>query len=154
MVRFATIGTNFITEYLLGASKFCKNFELEAVCSRNEENAKAFAEKWGAKRYFTSVDDIAACPDIDAVYIATPNFTHYGYAMQMLNAGKHARGEIRRGQRAGIPADGRTGKKKGLVVLEAIRIAFNPDLSSSARASKTRENPPVVLCCGGIFFPV
>ena len=129
MVRFATIGTNFITEYLLGASKFCKNFELEAVCSRNEENAKAFAEKWGAKRYFTSVDDIAACPDIDAVYIATPNFTHYGYAMQMLNAGKHVLVE-----KSGAANEREyrqmveLAKKKGLVVLEAIRIAFNPDL--------------------------
>lgn len=150
MVRFATIGTNFITEYLLGASKFCKNFELEAVCSRNEENAKAFAEKWGAKRYFTSVDDIAACPDIDAVYIATPNFTHYGYAMQMLNAGKHVLVE-----KSGAANEREyrqmveLAKKKGLVVLEAIRIAFNPDLElirqSLEKLGKIRR---VVLCCG------
>ena len=39
MVRLATIGTNFITEYLLEASQHCTGFALEAVCSRNEENA-------------------------------------------------------------------------------------------------------------------
>ena len=89
MVRLATIGTNFITEYLLEASRHCTGFTLEAVCSRNEQNAKAFAQKWGAKRYFTSVDDLAACPDVDAVYIATPNFTHHEYAMKLLAAGKH-----------------------------------------------------------------
>ena len=150
MVRLATIGTNFITEYLLEASRHCTGFTLEAVCSRNEQNAKAFAQKWGAKRYFTSVDDLAACPDVDAVYIATPNFTHHEYAMKLLAAGKHvlveksAAANQREYQQMLALAE-----QKGLVCLEAIRIAFNPDLElirqSLAELGKIRR---VVLTCG------
>lgn len=150
MVRLATIGTNFITEYLLEASQHCTGFALEAVCSRNEENAKAFAKKWGAKRWFTSVDDLAACPDVDAVYIATPNFTHHGYAMKLLAAGKHVLVEKsaaanQREYREMLAL----AEQKGLVCLEAIRIAFNPDLElirqGLAELGKIRR---VILTCG------
>ena len=150
MVRLATIGTNFITEYLLSAGKFCQGFRLEAVCSRSEQKAKAFAQKWGARRYFTNIDDLAACPDIDAVYIATPNFTHCAYAMKMLCAGKHVLVE-----KSGAANEREFqqmvdfAKKRGLVVLEAIRIAFNPDLElirqSLGKLGKIRR---AIFTCG------
>ena len=45
MVRFGIIGTNFITERMLAASKFCPEFTLDTVYSRSAEKARAFADK-------------------------------------------------------------------------------------------------------------
>lgn len=38
---------------------------------------------------FDSLDDLAACEEIDAVYIASPNYCHAAQAIQMLKNGKH-----------------------------------------------------------------
>ena len=89
MVRFAVVGTNFITDYILEAAKACPDFQLTAVHSRRAERAQEYAKTWGAPHAFTTLEEVAACPEVDAVYIATPNFTHKDYALQMLRAGKH-----------------------------------------------------------------
>lgn len=128
MVRFAVVGTNFITDYLLEAAKACPDFQLMAIHSRREARAQEYAAQWGAPLWFTSLEALAACPEIDAVYIATPNFCHKEYTLQMLHAGKHVLVE------KSAAANARewqqmvdTAKERGLVVLEALRTAFNPN---------------------------
>lgn len=128
MVRFAVVGTNFITDYLLEAAKSCPDFQLMAVHSRKEARAREYAAQWGAPLWFTSLEALAACPEVDAVYIATPNFCHKEYTLQMLHAGKHVLVE------KSAAANARewqqmvdTAKEQGLIVLEALRTAFNPN---------------------------
>lgn len=128
MVRFAVVGTNFITDYIVNAGKLVDGFQLMAVHSRDEARAKECAEKWGAPLYFTDLAALASSDEIDAVYIATPNFTHKEYAMQMMQAGKHVLVE------KSITANAREleemirmAKEKNVVMLEALRTAFNPD---------------------------
>ena len=36
-----------------------------------------------------SVEDLAACPEIDAVYVASPNALHYQHCKTLLEQGKH-----------------------------------------------------------------
>lgn len=128
MVRFAVVGTNFITDYMVNAGKTLDRFELTGVHSRTKEKAREFAEKWGARLWFTDLDTLAACPEIDAVYIATPNYCHKEYALKMLKAGKHVLCE------KPVAANAREfeemlfqAKEHGVVVMEALRSAFNPD---------------------------
>ena len=59
MIRFATIGTNWITEAFLDAARLVDSFELAAVYSRTEETAKQFADKVGAPRTFTDLQKLA-----------------------------------------------------------------------------------------------
>ena len=61
---------------------------LLAVCDIDEDRAKAFADKFGG-RACTSVDEIAADPDIQAVSVATPDFAHREVCLALLRAGKH-----------------------------------------------------------------
>ncbi|MBR1757246.1 MAG: Gfo/Idh/MocA family oxidoreductase [Lachnospiraceae bacterium] len=88
-MRFATIGTNFITDRLILNGRKVAGFELAAVYSRTEERAREYAAKQGVRKIYISLDDLANDPDIDAVYIGSPTYCHAGQAIQMLNAGKH-----------------------------------------------------------------
>ncbi len=128
MIRFAAVGTNFITDNMLEACKTLDDFRLYAIHSRNEERAKAYAQQWGAETYFTDLDALAACPDVDAVYLATPNFTHRDYAMKMLEAGKHVIVEksATANSREWLEVMSKA-REKGLVVMEALRFLHNPN---------------------------
>eukprot|EP00912_Choanoflagellata_sp_UC4_P000958 UC4_evm1s591 len=100
-VRFATIGSNFIVEAFLKASRLVPSFRLAAVYSRTAERAREFANKavnsikavttvpGDQLPIFTSLDDVAACPYIDAVYIASPTSEHAQQSIIMMKGGKH-----------------------------------------------------------------
>ena len=45
MIRFATVGTSWITDEFINTLKTFPEAQLYAVYSRTEEKAKAFAEK-------------------------------------------------------------------------------------------------------------
>lgn len=88
-VRFGIIGTNFITEKILKAARFERRFELAAVYSRTQERADSFAQKYDIPHTFTSLEEMAASPLIDAVYIASPNSCHAEQSILFMNHGKH-----------------------------------------------------------------
>lgn len=94
MVRFGLAGTGRITDWVLKGAVQDPRFKAVAVCSRSEESAKAFIASHQAAfpeggMVFTSIDEMAACPDVDAIYVGTPNKAHYPYVMACLKAGKH-----------------------------------------------------------------
>ena len=88
-MRFGIIGTNFISNNFMDAAKHIKDFELIAVCSGKEENAKKFAQKYGAKKVFTSWEEMARSGMIDAVYIATLNYLHCKQTLEFLDNDIH-----------------------------------------------------------------
>src|SRR5258708_7333347 len=53
-----------------------------------KEGLKAFQEKYGGK-VFASVKEMCESPDIDAVWIATPNLHHAEHAILAAENGKH-----------------------------------------------------------------
>lgn len=55
-VRFGIVGTNFITDWIIAASKLDERFELIAVYSRTQETADAFALKHNIPHTFTSLE--------------------------------------------------------------------------------------------------
>lgn len=88
-IRFAVIGTNFITDWVIAGGMQDKRFELTAVYSRTQEQADAFAAKYNIPHTFTSLEELAACREVDAVYIASPNFLHDSQSILMMKSGKH-----------------------------------------------------------------
>lgn len=89
MIRFAVIGTNWITEQFLESAKHAKEFKLEGVYSRTIERAQAFAERYQAPLTFSSIQELAENPAIDAVYVASPNSLHAEQAIELMTNGKH-----------------------------------------------------------------
>lgn len=88
-MKYATIGTSWIAEKYVSAAKTVLGIELAAVYSRKQETAEAFAGKTGAPRTVTDPAALAADPEIDSVYIASPNRLHYEQSKMMLQAGKN-----------------------------------------------------------------
>lgn len=88
-IRFGVIGTNFITDWIIAGAKQDERFELVAVCSRTQERANEFAAKYDIPYTFTSLEEMAASPLIDAVYIATPNYLHASQSILCMKYGKH-----------------------------------------------------------------
>jgi len=94
MIRFAIIGTNWITEKFVqgtltppfGSSQ---TMILSAVYSRDINKAKIFADKFSVTQCFDDLLSLANNKDIDAVYIASPNSLHYEQSKLMLTHGKH-----------------------------------------------------------------
>lgn len=89
MVKIGIIGTNFITEKFIKHAGSIENFKLNAVYSRTEEKAKAFAEKYGVENTFTELEEMAQSSEIDGVYIASPNSLHAQQSILFLKNKKH-----------------------------------------------------------------
>ena len=61
---------------------------LKAICARNEEAAKKFADTWGYESVETDWRKLIARDDIDAVDICVPNNLHKEIAIACAEAGK------------------------------------------------------------------
>lgn len=143
-VRFAVIGTNTITDKFINGGSADPRFALTAVVSRAEDTGKAFAEKHSVPYVFTSVEDMAACQEVDAVYIASPNALHASQAMICMNAGKHVLCEKpvasnSRELRAMIDC----AKRNGVTFMEALKPLTTPNfkvvLESIGKLGKLRR---------------
>ncbi len=88
-VRFGIIGTNFITDTVINDGRQDERFVVTAVCSRTRERAEEYASKQHIPHVFTSQEEMAKSPLIDAVYIASPNAFHARQTKLFLEHGKH-----------------------------------------------------------------
>lgn len=82
-MKFGIIGTNFVSDMMLEAADLVDDFQLAAICSRNIDNAKAFANKYNVD-YFTNDYKEFLNRDLDAVYLAVPNVLHKEIAIFFL----------------------------------------------------------------------
>ncbi|MGO1543693.1 MAG: Gfo/Idh/MocA family protein [Gulosibacter sp.] len=77
------------------ATDFVRSLQLHtqqcvtAVASRNSERARGFADKYQIDLAFDNYEALAASPEIDVVYIATPHTFHAECARIALEHGKH-----------------------------------------------------------------
>lgn len=127
MVRFATIGTNFITDRFIQAGQLCEDFQLSAVYSRSISTAKEFAAKYNVQKTYYNLEDLAQDKDIDAVYIGSPTSCHASQAVQMLKAGKHVLCEKPIASNVKeTEAIIEAAAQSNTVVLEAMRSVFMP----------------------------
>lgn len=89
-VRWGTIGCGDVCERKSGPPLYMvDDSELVAVMRRTPELAEDFAKRHSVPRWYDSVDDLLADPDINAVYVATPNNTHLEPVLAAAEAGKH-----------------------------------------------------------------
>jgi len=77
MIRFATVGTGFITDAFIKGALKTGMMSLAAVHSRSPEKGKELSSKYGEDiPCFTDINELASSDLIDAVYIASPNAMH------------------------------------------------------------------------------
>ena len=89
MIRLATVGTSGITEKFISAVKLTDRFCLETAYSRSADKGERFCKKHGFNSFCADINALAEKPDIDAVYIASPNYLHYAQSKLFLENGKN-----------------------------------------------------------------
>ena len=90
MNKVAIIGAGAVSDYHhVPGIRLDPRAELVAVCDPNEQLLEQRQKEWGPVRYVSDYEEIAADPNIDAVIIATPNFTHHPIALAAIENGKH-----------------------------------------------------------------
>jgi 1,5-anhydro-D-fructose reductase (1,5-anhydro-D-mannitol-forming) len=62
---------------------------LYAVCGRDDERLREFADAYGAKASFTNMEAFLADPALEAVIVATPDALHSAHAIAAMRSGKH-----------------------------------------------------------------
>lgn len=87
-IRWGLLGTGTIARKFAEGLRHVEGAELVAVGSRSSQAAEAFAAAFGVPHQYASYDDLAADPEIDVVYIATPHPFHRENSLQCLQAGK------------------------------------------------------------------
>jgi predicted dehydrogenase len=131
MIRFGIIGTNWITEDFIKAAREHPAFELTAVYSRTETTAQLFADKHKIRHIYTDMDTLANSPELDAVYIASPNSLHAEQAIILMNHGKHVLCEkpmasnVREVDRMFEAAS-----RNGVVLMEAMKSTLTPNFQA------------------------
>lgn len=88
-MKYATVGTSWITEKFISSANTVEGMELSAVYSRSEEKAVNFAQKHNCINYFTNLCKMAENSCFEAVYIASPNVCHYEQSKLFLEHGKN-----------------------------------------------------------------
>lgn len=90
LIRVGIMGAGHITNqrYLTGYREVA-DAEVVALADPAGDRAARLAAEWGVPRAFTDYREMLAMPEIQAVHVCTPPFTHREVAIAALEAGKH-----------------------------------------------------------------
>ncbi|GEL67527.1 Gfo/Idh/MocA family protein [Marinilactibacillus psychrotolerans] len=103
------------------------NAELIAVASRTLQKAQDFASEYNVPKAYGHYEALCFDPDIDIVYLATPNSHHAENIKMALNAGKHILCEKAIVMNAAQLAEVmELAEEKNLIVAEAMTIYHMP----------------------------
>lgn len=130
-IRFAIIGTNWITERFLQSALETEEFILAAVYSRTEEKGRAFAAKYADPKVYTDLEAMVQDDEIDAVYIASPNSYHVDQAILCMNHGKHVLCEKPMASNAvEVAAMIEAAKNNDVLLMEALKSTLMPNFKT------------------------
>jgi predicted dehydrogenase len=128
-IRWGVLGTGGIAGAFAADLPLADGAELAAVGSRSDDHAAVFAERHGFARAHGSWAGLAADPDVDVVYVATPHAYHHAAAMACLAGGKAVLCEkpmtLDLGSSAQLVQEARG---RGLFLMEAMWMRCNPSM--------------------------
>lgn len=148
IVRIGIVGTGRIAPRFIAESKYVSGLSIVCAYNPEQDSAKRFEKRQGIPVY---MKDYSKFLDrVDAVYIASPNETHYDYTKLALQAGKHVLCEkpmaFTKKQTIELY---QLAKEKNLVLLEGIKAAYCPgfqQLINVARSGRIGEICDVEAC--------
>lgn len=136
IVRMGIVGTGRIAPRFMSESKYVSGIEVEcaynpemvsAIQFENEENIPVYTEKYAD-----------FLQHVDAVYIASPNETHYQYAREALLNGKHVLSEKPLAFTYNETFElYELAKKMHVVLMEGIKTAYCPGFQQLMNVAKS-----------------
>ena len=89
MLNWGVLGTGEVAFDVAYAINFVPDNKVIGVASRTAKNATWFAENLPDAKGYPDFDTLIQDPDVDVIYIATPNSTHFDLMRRAIAAGKH-----------------------------------------------------------------
>jgi len=86
--NWGIIGPGRIARKVGAAIDQIRGARVLAIASKSAQDANQLMRDFSAERFYPSYAELAADPDVDAIYIATPHRFHYENARMCLLAGK------------------------------------------------------------------
>jgi cytidyltransferase-related domain len=124
ILRLGVIGTGRIAGRFMTEARAVSGVNVQGVYNPRWESAQEFSRRWEVNAYR---DLEAFFQAVDAVYIASPHGSHYGYAKAALERDRHVLCEkpmvLSRAEGEELAA---LAKGRGLVLMEAIKTAYCP----------------------------
>ena len=135
MLRFGIIGTSWITDSYIEGALDSGLWQFTAIYSRTEERGLDFGKKYGVTNIYTDITAMAECDDIDAVYIASPNYLHVKHCEEFLKNKKHVICEKPLASHVSEVIElQKTAADNGVIFLEAIMFMHLPMKNQLAEA--------------------
>ena len=88
-MKIGTIGSGFIVRTILSKVAVTEGIECAAVYSRSADTGRKLADEFGVDKVYTDLDALCNDPDLDFIYIASPNSLHYAHVKKALEHGKN-----------------------------------------------------------------
>ena len=129
-VRIAMIGSGAVSDYHhVPGVRIDPRAELVAACDTDAALVERRKADWGIDRVSTDYRDIVNDPDVDAIVIATPNFTHQEISEAAAKAGKHIMCEKPLALDAGeVRSMYEAARDNGVVHMTAFTYRFAPSM--------------------------
>jgi len=89
VIRWGIIGPGAIATGFASAMASVAGGRIVAVGSRSVERAEAFGDQFGIPARYGDYDSVLGDPEVDVVYVATPQSRHATDTIAALQAGKH-----------------------------------------------------------------
>lgn len=128
-MRMGVIGTGSIARRFVEEAVHVTNVYVAAAYNPDADETHRFCDEFGIVHEATSAE--ALFKRVDAVYIASPFYTHYEYALNALNAGRHVLCETplteSLQQAKGLYT---IAEKNGLVFMPALKTAYAPSFDN------------------------
>ena len=126
-IRWGVLGPGAIARSFANGLKALSDADLVAVGSRSQERADKFGDEFDVPRRHAGYQDLAADPDVDAIYVAVPHSGHMECTILCLEAGKAVLCEkpfAINAKQAGAMID--AARSKGVFLMEAMWTRFLP----------------------------
>jgi predicted dehydrogenase len=88
MIRWGIWGTGAIAHAAANDLRLVSGTALHGVASRSGEHARSFAAQHGVARFYAGLQALLDDPEIDVVYVASPNHCHLDDSLSCIQAGK------------------------------------------------------------------
>jgi predicted dehydrogenase len=88
MIRWGILGAGNIARKLAADIALVDNAQLVAIGSRSSESAAAFVRDFPVQHVHHSYQELAANPDVDVIYVATPHSYHHENTLMCLENNK------------------------------------------------------------------
>ena len=126
-MKIGTIGSGFIVRTILSKVAVTEGIECAAVYSRSYETGRKLADDFGVDKVYTDLDGLCSDPELDFIYIASPNSLHYDHVKKALEHGKNVMCE-----KPFVPTAAEAdelialAKEKDLYLIEMITTLYHP----------------------------